>query len=184
MLRYRTAPIRGDITPSVLPPAFFEFAAARRGEAYDRRASALLLLAELLAEEGIPPSPIDTLPGGKPYFPAGGVQFSMSHAGELCAVAIASAPVGIDLEPYDRPLPPARMERLLSYYSEEERRAVLAAPSPRREFIRLFTAKEAAVKRSGEGLAGLSAARVGAELIRESVWHGGREYCLSVLPSL
>ena len=77
-------------------------------------------------------------PGGKPYFPARPeLQFSLSHSHGGAVCALHSLPVGVDIEKL-RPAP-----RRLAQGMEDE------------AFFRLWTAKEATVKREGRGIAAL-----------------------------
>jgi 4'-phosphopantetheinyl transferase len=81
--------------------------------------------------------------------------FSVSHAGEMVAIALSRHAVGIDIEPEDRRVD---FQSLLDYLSETEAAAVLASPDQERPaaFLRCWTRKEARLKASGKGLAGLS----------------------------
>ncbi|MGW5237381.1 4'-phosphopantetheinyl transferase family protein [Monashia sp. NPDC004114] len=93
-------------------------------------------------------------PNGRPVLmdPAASLHFSLSHAGGLVAVAVASAPVGIDVEP----LPGVEVvSAVLEMLHPRERDVVLAAPPTRRSavFTRMWTRKEAFLKGVGTGLA-------------------------------
>ena len=87
---------------------------------------------------------LDSLPeirraaGGKPYFPQyPHIHFNLSHSRGAAVCALSGEPVGVDVELL-RP-PPRR----------------LAGEMGAEEFFRLWTAKEAAVKRRGLGVAAL-----------------------------
>ncbi|MDE7245291.1 MAG: hypothetical protein K2O18_15150 [Oscillospiraceae bacterium] len=72
---------------------------------------------------------------GKPYFPDfPGIHFNLSHSHGAAVCALSGAPVGVDVEVL-RPAP----RRLSGGLSDEE-------------FFRLWTAQEATVKYSGEGI--------------------------------
>ena len=95
---------------------------------------------------------------GKPYF-AGedNVHFSVSHSGELVAVAFAEMPVGIDLQQHrsrgyeSREDAIARHKKLASRYFHPQERAYLEK-DPWEGFFRIWTAKESFVKRTGRGI--------------------------------
>ena len=121
------------------------------------RAAELILLYEMCREAGIPLAPIEVAERGKPDFRQGGYHFNFSGSGELLAVALADAPVGVDVEPYV-PLSTARIARLSKLLTEEERAALNASPTPSRTFIEQWVRKEATVKMTGEGFAAFHAA--------------------------
>jgi 4'-phosphopantetheinyl transferase len=88
---------------------------------------------------------------GKPVL-AGerGVQFNLSHSGELVVYAVAaSRPVGVDLE-HLRPVPRA-VELAYRYLSPEERETIAAAPPQLRdrEFLSSWVKREAYAKARG-----------------------------------
>ena len=97
-------------------------------------------------------------PHGKPAVRGGGPELSVSHSGDLVAVALATAPVGVDVEQLDgraRELgggDPATLARMVL---AEEERAALAAVDPEdraRAFLVAWTRKEAVTKARGDGL--------------------------------
>jgi 4'-phosphopantetheinyl transferase len=98
-------------------------------------------------------------PHGKPVIIGGGdLEHSVAHSGDLVAVAVARAPVGVDVEQLDgRPRQlgggdPGVLARLVLADGE---RAALAAvdPSARsRAFLVAWTRKEAVTKAKGDGL--------------------------------
>jgi len=108
-------------------------------------------------------------PGGRPFLaetPAGetfldasdraGVQFSLSYAGGLVAVALADRPVGIDIE-VEHPLwrPERLADRLLGTGSQERARWASIPDADRtRALLRHWTRTEAVLKATGEGIAG------------------------------
>lgn len=97
----------------------------------------------LLREAGIA-SPFSYGGHGKPYIP-GGVYFSLSHSGELCALAVCGAPVGLDAEK----IAPVRRAAARALTIEE--RDYMKA-DPERRFAYLWTRKEAVLKCTGAGL--------------------------------
>lgn len=99
---------------------------------------------------------------GKPYAEnAGAWEFNSSHAGDLIAVAVAPRPVGIDIEVLRPVGDPAGIAG--RYFHADEAGAWRSLPDGEREeaFFVLWSAREAAMKCSGLGLArGLSITRV------------------------
>lgn len=91
------------------------------------------------------------LPGGQ--LTAKGCCLSLSHSGDLVVCAVGERPLGVDAEL----IRPARMAAARRCFSPGEQ-ALLAAAAPEerdRCFWRIWTGKEALVKRSGQGLAAL-----------------------------
>lgn len=97
----------------------------------------------LLREAGIAP-PFSYGGHGKPYIP-GGVHFSLSHSGELCALAVCGAPVGLDAEK----IAPVRRAAARALTDEERE---FMETDPERRFAYLWTRKEAVLKCTGAGL--------------------------------
>jgi 4'-phosphopantetheinyl transferase len=85
---------------------------------------------------------------GKPHLaeePA--VQFSCSHSGELAALAVATRPVGIDVERFAED---TDIAGVAASFTARERAAIGAA---RERFFACWTCKEAYAKATGYGLA-------------------------------
>lgn len=93
-------------------------------------------------EYGLTPLPrVERLPGGKPWFPDDpGLHFNLSHSRGAAVCALSRRPVGVDVEL--RRQPPRR----------------LSAGMEPAAFWRLWTGREATVKREGRGLAALLSA--------------------------
>ena len=98
-------------------------------------------------------------PHGKPVINGGGdVEHSVAHSGDLVAVAVARAPVGVDVEQLDSrayQLGGGDPEALARLVLADAERAALAAvhPSARsRAFLVAWTRKEAVTKAKGDGL--------------------------------
>jgi 4'-phosphopantetheinyl transferase len=98
-------------------------------------------------------------PHGKPVLRGGGFEHSVSHSGDLIAVAVATDPVGVDVEQLEgraRPLGgdgnPETLAALV--FSAAERAALAAVPPSRRPlaFLVAWTRKEAVTKATGDGL--------------------------------
>ena len=97
-------------------------------------------------------------PHGKPAVRDGGPEFSVTHSGDLVAVAVAAAPVGVDVEQLDgRSREPGGgdLAGLGRMVLAAEERAALAAAGPEdrgRAFLVAWTRKEAVTKARGDGL--------------------------------
>lgn len=105
----------------------------------EREAAYALLALALRRETGIEALPeIRREEGGKPFFPDfPHIQFNLSHSHGAAVCALHHFSVGVDVEKL-RPAP-----RRLAMGMEDE------------AFFRLWTAKEATVKRQGKGIAAL-----------------------------
>ncbi len=102
---------------------------------------------------------------GKPSVAGGGYEFSISHSDDLVTVAIHTGPVGIDVE-HIREVSPRLAKK---YFCEDENFYVfgheprdvdfehMASTDIRMRFFEIWTAKEAYLKRIGEGLSHLRA---------------------------
>ena len=76
------------------------------------------------------------------------IHFNMSHCKEAAICILSNKPVGIDVESVDR-----CRESLIRYtMNDEEARMIAEAEKPEVAFTRLWTMKEAVVKRSGLGI--------------------------------
>jgi 4'-phosphopantetheinyl transferase len=87
-------------------------------------------------------------PNGKPEVE--GVHFNVAHTGDLALLAIADAPVGVDVERI-RPMKDAQGLAKRWFRAEEVER-IAAAHDPLTEFFRTWTMKEAALKLVGVGV--------------------------------
>lgn len=107
---------------------------------------------------------------GKPRLVGdGGWDFNLSHAGDYVAVAVRRGPVGIDLEQHRRVRDAAAIVR--RYFHPDEAQAWQRLGQDRREaaFFLLWSAREAAMKCAGLGLArGMSVTRIDPALLRQS----------------
>lgn len=92
---------------------------------------------------------------GKPYLPSQNIYFNMSHSADTAVFAVTrSGEIGVDVEMFDRKVEIDDLSR--HYYTEMEQGALnaLREVTDRRElFFWLWTAKEARMKVTGEGLA-------------------------------
>ena len=153
-----------------LPPT--EFLRARLGDAAKdvRRPESLvwrLLLKQALYDLAVTDNPTAMLAnlrataGGKPYAEGARFDFSPTHTAGLVALAIGDCgPIGLDAEaPRGRDV--SRLARAADrWFTPAENRRVQTAIRNRPQeaeavFLRVWTAKEALVKRTGAGLAGM-----------------------------
>lgn len=92
---------------------------------------------------------------GKPYFPnLQGLHFSVSHSGEVFACAFSDAPVGIDIqEKKPREGEADRCRNVAKRFFHPDEIDALDADTVR-AFYAIWTAKEAYVKLTGQGIDG------------------------------
>ncbi|MFI6392316.1 4'-phosphopantetheinyl transferase family protein [Nonomuraea sp. NPDC050540] len=109
---------------------------------------------------GIPAARLafSTEDGGRPRLDHRGLDFNLSHSGEWALIAVApeGRRVGVDVERISSDAD--ILDLAARMYQPEEAERVRAAGAP--EFFRLWTAKEAYIKATGVGLAGLRDTRV------------------------
>lgn len=135
-----------------LPPAVCRHIAdrpahSRQGSLLAYTALSLLLPPDRLADIRFPD-------GKKPCFSKPCGDFSLSHTNGAVAAAVSDGAVGIDVQCLTLP----RFGVVRRFFDADEQNALKnAAPAERtRLFTRLWTQKEAAVKRTGRGLGGMS----------------------------
>jgi len=123
-------------------------------------ASHLLLRRVLAKYTAVPPEllrftreecPCCSEPHGRPALDgiAGAPHFSLSHAGPLALIAVASDPVGADVEAHPKA---SSVEGLTSVLHPAEQDELNAARLDPKAFARLWTRKEAYLKGLGSGL--------------------------------
>ena len=110
-----------------------------------------LLEAMYRARTGNPMPEIRLTERGKPYFAEGDLHFSISHTKKRVFCALGDRPVGIDAEEADRDIDLRLAEKILS---GAEMTRYQACPDKREALLRFWVLKEAAAKRTGEGLRG------------------------------
>lgn len=111
-----------------------------------------LLLRKALRDFGPENFEIEIRENGKPFLKNNeNVFFNISHTDGGVAVAVDKNPVGIDIQDI-LPLREGVIERC---FSEEEKELVFKSEHPEKEFTRLWTLKESAVKCNGETVANL-----------------------------
>ena len=98
-------------------------------------------------------------PHGKPAIAGGGPGHSVAHSGDLIAVAVARAPVGVDVEQAGgRPHllggdgDPEALGRLVLSGPEQAALASVPADGRARAFLVAWTRKEAVTKATGDGM--------------------------------
>ncbi len=96
---------------------------------------------------------VELAPGGRPFVPGAAFDFNLSHAGPWVVMALAGGRrIGVDIE---QARPRLNMQRLADrFFAADEALALREAENPMALFLRLWTAKEAALKFLGRGLAG------------------------------
>lgn len=155
------------------------FAAPEEGR---RFAVARAVLRSVLGEVcGLAPDEVvlGTEEGGRPVIvPCDGRRppdFNLSHSGRWALIAVAppGRRVGVDLEWEGREVDCLAMARTMFQPAETRRLEVLEGVRRRREFFRLWTAKEAYVKADGAGVAGLRAVLVDGSRARSSAPSAG-----------
>lgn len=88
---------------------------------------------------------------GKPYFAEGDYHFSISHTKYMAFCVLSKTPVGIDAEHVERKVSPALAEKILSGYEYAQYEK---APDKQRAILTFWVLKEAAGKKTGEGING------------------------------
>lgn len=94
---------------------------------------------------------IETDAKGKPFLSNAEIHFNLSHTGSTVVAAFAGSAVGIDIESRGRCRDFVGIARRFFHPSEA---AAIAGSRDEEQFLRLWTAKEAMLKLSGEGLSG------------------------------
>jgi 4'-phosphopantetheinyl transferase len=97
-------------------------------------------------------------PHGKPVLRGGGPEFSVAHSGDLVAVAVSAAPVGVDVEQMEGRAhdpgggDPAVLARMVLADEEQAALATVHPSGRARAFLVAWTRKEAVTKAKGDGL--------------------------------
>ncbi|MGW6454789.1 4'-phosphopantetheinyl transferase family protein [Streptomyces sp. NPDC055078] len=135
--------------------------AFRRPADRDAYAVAHVTLRRLLGERlGRPPEAITLSrepcahcggPHGRPVLPGGEAHFSLSHTGGMVLIALAAAPVGVDVEAVPDP---GTVADVATQLHPRERAELAALPAGERAaaFVRCWTRKESLLKATGVGL--------------------------------
>ncbi len=142
-------------TLALMPPDRRRKVAAMANEPARRSTVAADFLARVMVSSRLGADPasviIDRLESGQPVAVGLPCHISLSHSGGIVLCAVSDSPLGADIEMV-RDKGQRVMERVCS---EGEKAYILASGSfdPRR-FFQVWTAKEAALKRRGQGLSG------------------------------
>jgi 4'-phosphopantetheinyl transferase len=98
-------------------------------------------------------------PHGKPVLAGGGLEHSVTHSGDLVAVAVAADPVGVDVEQVEdrvRPLggggDPQALAALVFSPQERDALAKVSPDARAHAFLVAWTRKEAVTKATGDGM--------------------------------
>ncbi len=111
-----------------------------------------LLLKKALRDFGVENFEIETDENGKPFLKRNSeIYFNISHTRSGVAVVADKSPVGIDIQD----ILPVKQSVIERCFSDEEKLLIKASASPEKEFTRLWTLKESAVKSDGAGIAKL-----------------------------
>lgn len=111
-----------------------------------------LLLKKALKNYGIGTFETAVGENGKPYLAdISDIFFNISHSDSGVAVAVDTAPVGIDIQD----IVPVRDGVIERCFSQEEKDIICTSPTPEREFTKRWALKESAVKCNGETVANL-----------------------------
>lgn len=139
---------------------FLEFLPKNRQEKFsrfkrkidrDNCVVAYLLLRFALKENGIESFKIIAGKNGKPFLKGGEIFFNISHCAEGVAVALDTAPIGIDVQEID-----VYNEKVAKrFFDENENARITASPNKAKTFMRIWTLKESAIKCEGKSLADL-----------------------------
>lgn len=167
-MKYRILNIK-SLTESDFELAFKQMSKERQEKclrykfADDRRRMAFgeSLLRKLISDEYVVREEdviIKNLPSGKPVAEVQGKNLcvSITHSGDYVAGGVSDTPIGVDLEVM-RQVSPLLLTKALN---EEERAFVSNSEDENLSFLKLWTAKEAYLKLTGEGLGGLKKACV------------------------
>ena len=151
--RMRKSPDVSYLTESEM--TFSErYASADSKEAYLKGRSGLRAFASLYASIAPSDVKIEITKSGKPFFEnIAGLHFNISHSGSEVAIAFSASPVGFDMEVVDRKRDCLAIAGRF-FTAKESREVEMAGDSANELFVRLWTAKEAMLKLSGEGLVG------------------------------
>jgi len=85
----------------------------------------------------------------KPYLADGSLYFSVSHSGDIVAIATDDSELGVDVEAVPDP---DRLKIADRFYHPTERGYVYDSDDPERAFCRVWTRKESYLKCTGEGI--------------------------------
>jgi 4'-phosphopantetheinyl transferase len=93
-------------------------------------------------------------PHGKPVLADSPVHFNLSHTADTVMIAVASSPVGVDVEPGPSGRDSLKLSRRFFSPAEAEWVREAGPVEAGERFLRLWVRKEAILKATGEGLPG------------------------------
>ncbi len=153
----------------------------------DESLGSLLCLERLLGYIGAGTGEIRREDGGKPYFAhSGALPFSLSHTHGICAAALSDTPntcLGLDIEVYRQNMDTAALAK--RFFSENEYLSFLQSGETQEFFLRLWTAKEAAAKLTGNGLTSILKKDIPMDIhiYTENIFCGDRQFTVSIAAS-
>ena len=144
------------LVPKFLPHSWLDYIGkAQTEEIRARRTAELLLLFTMCARLKLSPPALTVLEGGKPDFVDSPYHVGITNGDGFVAVAIADAPIGLDMEPYVTQ-PADRIRRISAIFSEGEQTTLREAGAEKNNrFIEIWVRKEALCKLHGRGLSAL-----------------------------
>ena len=111
------------------------------------------LLSHMLYENfSIPDPNILRNENGKPYIENDGVHFSLSHTTGLAVCAVADTPIGVDCERISAKSPEEIQKFAKRFFVENEIKLLESGDFSPLDFFRVWTAKEATVKKRGTNM--------------------------------
>ena len=117
---------------------------------------------------------------GKPHIGGAAPCFNLSHAGDVIAVGVADCELGVDVEK----ITPRTKGFAARFLSEQEQAAVASAAHPDSELTRIWSAKEARVKRDGCGIGSVELRDIPTNGVRNTHFsQNGAGYWLSLCPA-
>ncbi len=151
--------ISKDVLAAALPTQWQDAWRARHGAARNEAHAVQSLAALLLLCRMHPCGTLAYDADGRPHFLEGDADFSITHTRGacFCALSDSAARIGLDAEHLSRG-GEVNTRALAARFLTERERARVEKSAGDEAFLRIWTRKEAMVKRSGEGLRGLRAA--------------------------
>jgi 4'-phosphopantetheinyl transferase len=123
---------------------------------------------------------VETMPKGKPFLAGFRVLFNLSHSGDWALLGFCrDRPLGLDVEAH-RSVPVLSLARRFFQAREVATLEALLPVEQERLFFEYWTAKEAYLKATGEGLGALSRLAVDEMLLdgdRRRLWRCGEDSC-------
>ncbi len=116
----------------------------------DLHNAAYALLDDILEKQGITDHTVCKDDAGRPFLSGNDINISLTHCGGLVACMTSEKYCGIDAEKTDRTVRESIIKRVCS---AEELSLIMVSDDPRREFLRIWTLKEAYSKMCGKGMA-------------------------------